>query len=135
MNRALRQSLQSRLNSAARRRGKPVEVQAIWYNALLTMDNLADRFGETGAAARFGTMAARAKESFLRLFWNERGGGLYDVVEGSSRDASIRPNQLFAASLAHSMLGEEEARSILEVVTRDLLTPYGLRTLSPKDAR
>ncbi len=117
------------------RRGKPVEVEALWFNALRTMEELAGRFGEAAAAARFGAMAAQARESFLRLFPDERGGGLFDVVDGGTRDPSIRPNQLFAASLPHSMLDEEMARSVLAVVTRDLLTPYGLRTLSPRDPR
>jgi predicted glycogen debranching enzyme len=117
------------------RRGKPVEVEALWFNALRTMEELAGRFGRADAAARLGAMAARVKQSFLRLFPIERGGGLCDVVDGGSRDPSIRPNQLFAASLVHSMLGEAETRSVLTIVTRDLLTPYGLRTLSPKDPR
>ena len=111
------------------RRGKPVEVEALWFNALRTMEELAGRFGEAAAAARFGAMAAQARESFLRLFPDERGGGLYDVVDGGTRDPSIRPNQLFAVSLPHSMLDEEKARGVLAVVTRDLLTP-----LRPPDA-
>ncbi|MGE5345598.1 MAG: amylo-alpha-1,6-glucosidase [Acidithiobacillales bacterium] len=117
------------------RRGKPVEIEALWYSALRTLEELADRFGEEGTAARIGAMAARAKESFLRLFPNGSGGlfDVVDVVDGLSRDASVRPNQIFAASLAHSMLGEDEARSVVSVVTRQLLTPFGLRTLSPAD--
>jgi predicted glycogen debranching enzyme len=114
------------------RRGKPVEIQALWYSALRTLEDLARRFGEAAASARFGAMASRAKESFLRLFPSES-GGLCDVVDGATRDASVRPNQILAASLPHSMLGEGGARSVVSVVTRDLLTPYGLRTLSPAD--
>jgi len=117
------------------RRGKPVEVQALWFNALKTMEDLSACFGERGAAALYETMAERAKKSFLELFWNPDAGSLYDVVDGGSSDGSIRPNQILAVSLHHTMLDGGRARAVLDVVTRDLLTPYGLRTLSPCDPR
>lgn len=113
--------------------GKPVEIQALWFNALKVMVELATKFGEADNAARFNSMAERAKESFNRQFWNEAAGCLFDVVDGDVRDASIRPNQIFAVSLSHSMLDNERAKQIVAVVERDLLTPVGLRSLSPND--
>jgi glycogen debranching enzyme len=80
-------------------------------------------------------MADRARESFNQTFWNEETGCLYDVVNGEERDPSIRPNQVFAVSLAHSMVSSQRAGSILRVIERELLTPRGLRTLSPGDSR
>jgi glycogen debranching enzyme len=80
-------------------------------------------------------MAQRARASFAPLFWNESAGCLYDVVNGEERDGSIRPNQILAASLRHTMLSREMAARVVETVGRRLLTPYGLRTLSPADPR
>ncbi|MEP7343118.1 MAG: amylo-alpha-1,6-glucosidase [Acidobacteriota bacterium] len=117
------------------RTGKPVEIQALWYNALCVMEELAGRFGDAANAGRFAAMAEGAKESFNRQFRNEAAGCLYDVVDGEARDDSIRPNQIFAASLHHSMLDEEQARQVVAVVQHDLLTPVGLRSLSPNDPR
>jgi predicted glycogen debranching enzyme len=113
--------------------GKPVEIQALWFNALRVMAELAAKFGELSNAERFSSMAERTKESFNRQFWNEAADCLYDVVNGETRDASIRPNQIFAVSLNNSMLDNERAKQILAVVERELLTPVGLRTLSPND--
>ncbi len=115
------------------RRGKPVEVQALWYNALRTLEGLADQFNDTATGARCAILAERARRAFPRLFWNDAAGCLYDVVNGENRDASIRPNQIFAVSLPHSMLPDEKARQVVEVVQRELLTPYGLRTLARGD--
>ena len=114
------------------RRGKPVEVQALWYNALRIMQDLAVRFGD-GDAAAYGAMADKAQGSFRGLFWNEQAGCLYDVVDGDARDAAVRPNQIFALSLKHRMLEDGDELRVLEVVERELLTPAGLRTLSPRD--
>jgi len=115
------------------RRGKPVEIQALWYNALCIMEDLASRFGDQAARKLYGRMAAVAHWSFNRLFWNEKLGCLYDVVNGGPPDPSIRPNQIFAVSLSHSMLRQDRARSVVEKVKRHLLTPFGLRTLAPSD--
>jgi predicted glycogen debranching enzyme len=107
--------------------GKPVEIQALWYNALRILHELT---GESEYAA----MADQAKQSFSRKFWNEATGCLFDVVSDDQSDASIRPNQLAAFSLPHRILDDKEkTESVLNVVERELLTPYGLRTLSPKD--
>jgi predicted glycogen debranching enzyme len=115
------------------RHGKAVEIQALWYNALCIMENLAQKLGDNKGRKRFKSMAALTKWSFNRLLWNEKGGYLYDVVNGGPPDASIRPNQIFAVSLPHSMLSLERARGVVETVQRHLLTPYGLRSLAPSD--
>ena len=115
--------------------GKPVEIQALWYNALRTMEDFARRFGDDMARTHYGELAAQAQAAFTRTFWNDAAGCLFDVVDGESRDGSIRPNQVFAVSLFHSMLPPEKAKLVVEVVERQLLTPYGLRTLSPSDPR
>ena len=117
------------------RQGKPVEIQALWYNALCVMEQLADEFGEKAARKQYKTMAKAARYSFNRLFWNKVSGCLYDVIEGEMRDAAVRPNQVIAISLSHSMVSRLRAKSILRVVEEELLTPRGLRTLSPKDSR
>ena len=117
------------------RQGKPVEVQALWYNALRTMEELAARFGDSAAQIRYARMATVARSSFNRQFWNESAGCLYDVVNGELPDASIRPNQILAVSLHHSMLARGRAQAVVGVVARELLTPYGLRTLAPSDPR
>jgi len=115
------------------RQGKPVEIQALWYNALKIMEELAAKFSDATNQTLYREMAERARMSFNSLFWNEDAASLFDVVDGDVRDASIRPNQIFAVSLHHSMLSRERARRVLETVENDLLTPYGLRSLSPQD--
>ena len=115
------------------RHGKPVEIQALWYNALRVMEHLAEQFKEPNAKHEYGAMADKTCASFNELFWNEQTGCLYDVVNGENRDASIRPNQVIAVSLTNTMLSKERAISVLRVVERELLTPRGLRTLSPAD--
>jgi predicted glycogen debranching enzyme len=116
------------------RHGKPVEIQALWYNALRVMEQLAVKFKDTKAKKKYAAMAEKARASFNHVFWNEDTGCLYDVVNGEVRDASIRPNQVVAISLTNSMLSHDRAASVLRVVERDLLTPRGLRTLSPNDS-
>ena len=115
------------------RHGKPVEIQALWYNALRIMEHLAWEFGDDAGGKRYGAMAAAAERHFEPLFWNESAGCLYDVVEGERRDASTRPNQILAVSLPHSMLSVEKAKRVVAAVERELLTPYGLRSLAPGD--
>ena len=115
------------------RTGKAVEIQALWYNALMVMADLAGGFGDEGDARKYASMAELAKLSFNAVFWNEEEQCLYDVVENGTRAASVRPNQIFAASLHHSMLDDERARRVVDKVEQELLTPVGLRSLSPKD--
>ena len=116
------------------RRGKPVEIQALWFNALCVMEEFARRLDDVNNQKRFRSMSTLTQWSFNRLFWNEKSNCLYDVINGGPPDASIRPNQIFAASLHHSMLTQERAKLVVEKVREHLLTPYGLRSLSPSDA-
>jgi predicted glycogen debranching enzyme len=115
------------------RRGKPVEIQALWYNAVCIMEEIAARLADESARKRYNGMAALTKWSFNRLLWHEKGGYLYDVVNGGPPDASIRPNQIFAVSLPHSMLSPDRAKQVVSVVEQHLLTPYGLYSLAPSD--
>lgn len=117
------------------RHGKPVEIQALWYNALCVMEDLAEKFRDHKVKKLYADMAERARESFNRSFWNQEAGCLYDVIDGDVRDGSLRPNQVLAISLTHSMISPERAEQILQVVERELLTPRGLRTLAPSDPR
>ncbi|MGA8149961.1 MAG: amylo-alpha-1,6-glucosidase [Terriglobales bacterium] len=114
------------------RRGRPVEIQALWYNALCIMEDLARKFEDESAEKRYRSMASLASGSFSRLFWNEKADCLYDVINGAP-DPSIRPNQIFAVSLTHGMLSPERAKSVVRKVQEHLLTPYGLRSLAPTD--
>jgi glycogen debranching enzyme len=115
------------------RRGRPVEIQALWYNALCVMEDIARRLGDEVSNHRYRTMAALASGSFNRLFWDEKSGCLFDVINGGAPDASIRPNQIFAVSLPYTMLNPARANRVLDVVQQHLLTPVGLRTLAPSD--
>jgi glycogen debranching enzyme len=115
------------------RRGKPVEIQALWYNALRTIEQFAEKFGRASDRKHYQEMAGRAQRNFPALFWNSSAECLYDVVNGELRDAAIRPNQIFAVSLFHKMLPLEKARGVVNAVERELLTPYGLRSLAPGD--
>jgi predicted glycogen debranching enzyme len=114
------------------RRGKPVEIQALWYNALCIVGELARRFEDECGQERYRNMASAASLSFNRIFWNERTACLYDVISDTP-DGSIRPNQIFAVSLMHGMLSSERAMRVVQKVQEHLLTPYGLRTLAPTD--
>lgn len=117
------------------RYGKAVEVNALWYNALRLT---ADFFRERNADSYnwYTEMANFAGESFCRLFWNDQYGFLNDcILPDGSPDASLRPNQILAVSLSHSPLSHEQQKSVVEAVEHNLLTPFGLRTLSPRDSR
>jgi predicted glycogen debranching enzyme len=112
------------------RRGKPVEIQALWYNALRLMQQWGEALG--APTGQFQELAARAYESFNARFWNAQTGHLFDVADGESGDdASCRPNQIFAVSLPHPVLDERRWRPVLDTVRERLVTPFGLRTLSP----
>ncbi len=115
------------------RTGKPVEIQALWYNALRVMEDLARRFGEPGQEDFFARLAEEARERFNAAFWNDDLGCLYDVADPA--DGSLRPNQIFAVSLTHGMLSPERASAVVDKVQAELLTPAGLRTLSTHDPR
>lgn len=118
------------------RYGKPVEIQALWIRALAIGEALATKFGEPAYARRCKEDRAKAIESFRQRFWYEEGGYLYDVIDGpDGNDASLRPNQLYALSLNDDLISEDQAASLLRVVEAELVTPVGLRTLSPRDSR
>lgn len=117
------------------RTGKPVEIQALWYNALRIISDLSLSFGDHADTDRFDDMAELCRQNFNAAFWNESEQCLFDVIEDDFRDSSIRPNQIFAASLPFSMLDEERARLVVDKVEAELLTPVGLRSLSPRDPR
>ena len=113
--------------------GKAVEIQALWYNALAILADLRKRAGRSADAATLVERAKQVRERFVELFWNEDAACLFDVVDGDCKDASIRPNQIFALSLPYPLLAKDKARAVLAVVEAKLLTPYGLRSLSPDD--
>jgi predicted glycogen debranching enzyme len=118
------------------RHGKPVEIQALWIRALAVGDRLATKFGERDFAADCRQDRARAVESFRRRFWYEGGKYLYDTIDGpEGDDPSIRPNQVYAISLCDDLVTKEQAAQVLHIVKDHLLTPVGLRTLSPTDNR
>lgn len=112
------------------RMGKPVEVNALWYNALKILQHLAEAFGPR---AEYGQRAAEVRASFDRLFWCQEHGYLCDVVAPEGPDWAIRPNQVFALSLPFPLVEGERARRILSVIDEHLLTPRGLRSLAPSD--
>lgn len=118
------------------RNGKPVEIQALWYNALRIMEGLAEEFDDSSGSEKYRTTASLVKESFNGIFWNEDDQCLFDVVENKFQDRSIRPNQIFAVGLFHPVLdGRGHARKVVSRVERDLLTPFGLRSLTSTDPR
>jgi glycogen debranching enzyme len=112
------------------RHGCPVEVNALWYNALAFCDELAAEFHSP--ADRCPDLLEQIRRSFRQRFWVENGSYLGDVYRDGALDTSIRPNQIFAVSLPHSVLDAEHRDAVVENVRRHLLTPYGLRTLSPR---
>ena len=115
------------------RHGKAVEINALWYNSLRIFGELLEKTGEHGQSALYKEKAGKALRRFGELFWDPEKGCLFDFVHGDYKDPSIRPNQIFALSLPFALLSGERALSVLEVVERELLTPMGLRTLSPRD--
>lgn len=116
---------------ATPRHGKPVEINALWYHALRVMEELSARFGED--PSHYQALAEHAKESFCREFWNETDGCLYDVVDGTVGDATLRPNQIYAVSLPHRMLDAEREKKVVDKVYEKLYAGTGLRSLSPDD--
>jgi predicted glycogen debranching enzyme len=115
------------------RHGKPVEIQALWYNALCILAELRKRAGNVDGSAALVLRAKRVKERFVEVFWNAEASCLFDVVDGDLRDASVRPNQVFALSLPFALLSKDKARGVLAIVEAKLLTPFGLRSLAPDD--
>jgi predicted glycogen debranching enzyme len=116
------------------RMGKPVEIQALWYNVLKIYASLLEMNGQPKDAALANASAEKTKKSFVDMFWYADGNYLYDVIdENNTPDASLRPNQLFAISLPFTLLEPEKANEILKIIKQKLYTPVGLRSLSPDD--
>lgn len=115
------------------RQGRPVELNALWHNAVCTGAELATRFGRLTVADELGSLAYSVKLAFNRRFWNDPAQCCYDVVGDRGSDSSVRPNQLLAMSLLFPVLSLERQSAALERVMRDLVTPLGVRTLAPQD--
>jgi len=113
------------------RRGKAVEINALWFNALRLMGEWAERLGKD--AKPYVGLAEKVYASFNKRFWNESQACLFDVVdgEGGKEDAAVRPNQIFSVSLKHAVLRKEKWPAVVEKVRKELLTPVGLRSLAP----
>ena len=113
--------------------GKPVEINALWVNALRITAELATTLGFEADAARFEEMAQRAHESFAERFWYS-GGYLYDVLDGpDGHDPTLRPNQIFAVALPFALLEGDKARAVVDICARELAVSYGLRSLAPDE--
>ena len=124
------------------RMGKPVEIQALWYNVLkifaelLRMNKGRGAESDLNLAAEYETKASKAKESFDKKFWNAEVNYLYDVIdENGNPDSTLRPNQLFAISLPFALLEGDKAAAVLKIVEEKLYTPVGLRSLPAEDIR
>ncbi len=117
------------------RRGKAVEINALWYNALCVASTWLGAEGDKRRASELSTMASQVYESFNRRFWSSELGYCYDVVdkEGGGNDSSLRPNQVLSISLPHAVLAQDKWPSVLNIVRRELVTPVGLRSLAPSD--
>ena len=114
------------------RHGKPVEINAYWYNALCIMDCLAKERGKD--PKDYGVLAKKVKESFVEKFYIKEKGYLRDVISGTNADEQLRCNQIWAVSMPFTMMTKEMEKEIVDKVERYLYTPCGLRTLSPKDS-
>lgn len=115
------------------RGGMAVEVQALWYNALKTMELLANKFKEKKEAERYVQMAEKTKNSFDEIFWNADKNFLFDCITQFGKDEELRPNQIMVVALDFTMLDEGKNKRVVDVVHQQLLTPYGLRTLAPDE--
>jgi predicted glycogen debranching enzyme len=117
------------------RAGKAVEVQALWYNTLKIMEALSKKSERQSEAEKYARMANRARVSFAPKFWNAEKDCLFDTIRENERDGSFRPNQIIAVALDFPMLDNDMNESIVDSVHRELLTPFGLRTLACNDQR
>lgn len=117
------------------RSGKAVEIQALWYNALMIYSELLSLNKEKNEAKLISEKASFVKQSFGQQFWNKENNYLYDVIDGESKDSSLRPNQLFAISLPYPLIEGKEAKAVLKIVQEKLYTPVGLKSLPADDSR
>lgn len=116
------------------RGGYQVEINALWYNAICYTLKLADKAGDEKFIREWQDMPSRVKDSFIKVFWNENVNYLADYVNEEGQNLYVRPNQIIACSLEYSPLSDEMKRDVLDVVKGMLLTPRGLRTLSPRNS-
>jgi predicted glycogen debranching enzyme len=113
------------------RQGKAVEVNALWYNAIRTMQFICSKNGSRDMEKSYGEFADRIKKNFNEQFWNEDAGCLYDCIDGAYKDASVRCNQVLALSLPYPVVDEhDKMEKIMNTVIKELYTSFGLRTLS-----
>lgn len=117
------------------RQGSPVEVNALWYNAIATLLNEAKQQGDDPFIASWQPILDKLNISFPENYWYSEKGYLYDNLDKDARDKALRPNQIIAAALPHSPLTKEQKKSILDTVMGELMTPKGVRSLSPQDPK
>ena len=122
-------------NPVVQRGGQPVEVNALWYNAICLALELATKEGDQEFISEWQKWPAIICKSFNDTYWSEPGQYLADCVDGENTDWSVRPNMLIAAALEFTPLNRERQKAVLSMVKRELLTPRGIRTLSPRDPR
>ncbi|HEX8061119.1 MAG TPA: amylo-alpha-1,6-glucosidase [Cyclobacteriaceae bacterium] len=116
------------------RRGKPVEINALWYNALNIISAICSECGQAEASADWKNKAAQVYDSFNEHFWNDLRGCLYDYIDGAEKNSDVRPNQVYALSLPFPLLNKQRAAKVFKVVTDQLYTPKGLRSLERSHA-
>jgi predicted glycogen debranching enzyme len=112
--------------------GMPVEINALWYNAVCFSLEVAELAGDKEFFSEWKPIAEKIPASFMATFWNAGKGYLADYVDGDYKDWTVRPNMVFATSLDYSPIGEDEKEKVLDIIQRELLTSRGLRTLTPK---
>ncbi len=116
-----------------RRNGKVVEINALWFNAIKVMEKITGQLKMKDEQRYYLGLCEKVRESFNNVFWNPRTKYLFDSVDGESRDESVRANAVFAISLPNELLAKPKQKAVLKVMEEELLTTYGLRTLSPRD--
>jgi predicted glycogen debranching enzyme len=114
--------------------GKAVEINSLWFNAIKILEYLSGEYGKVDLADYYRKKSQLIKKSFNEKFWNTEGEYLFDVITNDYNDASVRPNQLFALSLPFPLVNKKKGEKILMLVKNELLTPFGLRSLSPNDS-
>ena len=113
------------------RTGYVVEFNALWYHALKFAETMAEKEKGSAQVSKLQALAEKCRESFVKTFVNEH-GYLFDYVDGQEQDWSVRPNMIFAAAFDYSPLSQDQKKKVIDICTRELLTPKGLRSLSPK---
>jgi len=117
------------------RSGKAVEIQSLWYNALKITELLGQKFGDNRISEKYSELAFKSKISFNKKFWNIQRNCLFDVINNTSPDSSIRPNQIIPLALDFSIVEKDHFKTIFDIVSSNLFTPYGLRTLEETNLR